>query len=74
MIRMQLPVRGGQALDRGDLTALACDRQRQARQHPPAIHPYRARTARSLITPLLRTRELKVLAEGVQEADARLDA
>ena len=40
--------------------------------HPPT--PVHARTTRSLITALLRTRQPKVLAEGIREANARLDA
>src|SRR5580704_18108401 len=54
--------------------ALARDRERQARQPPPAVHPHRAGTTRALVTTLLRPCQPEMLAQRVQEADARLDS
>src|SRR3954464_15837234 len=54
--RVKLAVRR-QALDRRDLVPLAGDRERQAREHPSAIHPDRAGAARALVAALLRARE-----------------
>jgi hypothetical protein len=70
--RVQHAVVGGQPLDRGDLTALAGDRERQTGQHPPAIHPDRAGPTGALVTALLGSGQPEVLAQRVEQADPGL--
>ena len=52
----------GEPLDRRYLPPLALRRQRQARQHTPAVEQHRARPARALITALLRARQAQPVA------------
>src|SRR5689334_15081677 len=69
---MQLAARG-QALDSGDLAALARDGQRKAGQDRPAGYPYRARAAGSLVASLFRAGQVQVITQRVQQADPRLE-
>ena len=70
--RVQLAVRR-EALDRRDLAALAGDGERQAGEHAAAVDPDGARAARALVAALLGAGEAEVLAQRVEQADARLE-
>src|SRR5215472_16933339 len=63
-----------QPLDRGDLAALAGDRERQARQHPLAVRQHGARAARPLIAALLGPGQPQPLPQRVKQRDPRVQA
>jgi hypothetical protein len=60
-------------LDGGHLTALVLHGERQAGDDAPAVHEDRAGAAGALVAALLGSRQVEVLAEGVEEADPRFD-
>src|SRR5205823_1193967 len=57
----------GDALDRPDLGALRVERGNEAAVDERAVDDDRARAALALAAPLLRPRELELLAEHVEE-------
>ena len=62
-----------QALDGGHLVAVAGHGQRQAGVHPQAVHQNRAGAALAMVAALLRARQAQLLAQGVQQGDARIE-
>jgi hypothetical protein len=62
-----------QALDGADLAALTGDRQGEAREDGPAVDDDRAGAAGALVAALLRTGQVEMLAEGVEETHPRFE-
>jgi hypothetical protein len=62
----------GKAFDRHDMLAVARRRQRQTGQDTLAFDDDRARAARALIAPLLRSGQTEYVAESVQQRKARV--
>ena len=71
--RVQRAVAAGQALDRRDLPALGHGGQRQAGQHAAAVDQHRAGAALALVAALLGAGQRQVLAQRIQQGDARVE-
>jgi hypothetical protein len=67
------PSIGRQAFDGGHLSALALRRKREARQNALAVKQHRAGTARALVAALLRTRQVELVAQHIEERDAAVE-
>jgi len=63
-----------QSFDRSNLVALMHDGEREAGIHPPPIDMHRAGTALPVIAALLRSKQVQVLAQSVEQRDAGLEA
>jgi hypothetical protein len=59
-----------QALDCRDLAAVHKDREGEARFDALAVHQHRASAALAKATSFLRTRQMQVLAQGIEEGCA----
>jgi hypothetical protein len=70
--RMQFAA-DGEALDGRDRLTLRADRQGQAGIHPPPVDMDRAGAAGTAVAALFRARQVKMLAQGVEQGDPRLD-
>ena len=64
---MQIAVRAGQALDRGDLAALGRHREREAGEGASPVDMDRAGAALALVAALLGPGEADVLAQRVEQ-------
>jgi hypothetical protein len=64
----------GEALDGRDLTTFDKCGERKARLHALAVHEDRAGAALAKTTALLRTREMQVLAEAIEQRRARIES
>jgi hypothetical protein len=58
----------GQPLDRRDLGAVLHDRQGQTGEDACSVHQHGAGTALSVVAPFFRSRQIEVLAQGVEQA------
>src|SRR5579864_4881857 len=56
-----------------DLLAFATCREQRAREHRRSVDEYGACSTRGIVTAALRSRELQVLAQGVEKQLVRLD-
>ena len=70
--RMQL-VAVRETFDRRDLVAFVRDREAEAGINAPAIHEDGARTALAVIATFLRTGEMQMLAQRIEQRDARIE-
>jgi hypothetical protein len=70
--RRQLAV-GSQALDRRQLAAVSLDGEHRARLHGAVVHENGARAALAGVTPDVRARQAKLLAEKVDQQIPRFD-
>lgn len=69
---MQLAI-VGKTFDRGDRPALVLHRKRQTGQNAlAAVRQHRAGPARALVAAFLRTREVQMFAQQVQQGHARV--
>jgi hypothetical protein len=55
------------------LRVLVRDGQRETTEDSPAVHEYGTRAALTVIAALLGTRQIKMLAERIQQADPWLE-
>src|SRR5262245_11314652 len=70
---MQRPPARREALDGRDRTPLRCYRERQARQHPTSCDQDRAGTALAMVAALLRSREVEMIAQRVEQRRADVE-
>ncbi|MCU1336714.1 MAG: hypothetical protein JWO19_2295 [Bryobacterales bacterium] len=63
----------GKTLYRGNFAAFVLNREREAGEDAFTVYKNGAGTASALIAALLRAREMKPLAQSIQEANARFD-
>ena len=63
-----------EAVDGADLFALHFDGKRRARVHRAAVDNHRAGAARAAVADALVAREVRAVADRVEQGDARLDA
>jgi hypothetical protein len=68
----QRPV-GSEALDCGDLCAIAHGGERQARIDAPSLKKDGASAALALIAAFLRARQVKMLAQQIKKCRARIE-
>ena len=61
------------AFDRRDLVAVVHGGEAQARIHAPAVDMHRARAALAVVASFLRSGQMQVLAEAIEQRRARIE-